>query len=82
MLTMCWTCAWGCVPPPMFPNAINGRPSFVMKLAMMVMNGRFRGAIGLAQEASPSSFTRLARARAAASTSARPFSALPACAIP
>ena len=37
----------GCVAPPMFPNAITGSPSFMMKPAMMVMKGSLPPAIVL-----------------------------------
>ena len=43
-LTMCCACVSGCTLPPMLPKAINGAPSFITKPAMMVWNGRLRGA--------------------------------------
>ncbi len=41
---MCWACVSGCTLPPMFPNVINGCPSFITKPAMIVWKGRLCGA--------------------------------------
>jgi len=47
---MCCACVSGCTLPPMLPNVISGAPSFMTNPAMMVWNGRLRGAtiLGLA----------------------------------
>ena len=41
---MCCACVSGCTLPPMLPNVISGWPSFITKPAMIVWNGRLRGA--------------------------------------